>query len=1425
MPSQVSRRPSRSNRCAPVAVLSGVARPFSTLALAAFVGLAALLAAPTPALGATFVVNMSTNFSDISPGNSICGISGGGCTLRAAIQEANAFPGVDTITFNIATVGIPTIALNSPLPTITEGVTINGTTQPAGKVELDGSAAGPTADGVRITGGVSTIRGLIINGFAGDGIELTSGDGSFIVGNYIGTNSTGTSALANAANGVRIASGSIGNTIGGTTAADRNVISGNANSGVTIADNTTTGNFVRGNYIGTNAAGTAAIANGDFGVYMSFSAGNTIGGTTAGARNVISGNLDDGILISGVSASANIVRGNYIGTSADGESDLGNGGLGVWIFDAPNNDIGGTVAGSRNVISGNSSGGILIQAGASGNDIQGNYIGTDDDGNQDLGNSGQGLDIDDSPDTVVGGATVSARNVISGNQSNGVLITGSGATGTIIRGNYIGTNATGTAALGNTGNGVVVTLSAATIEVGGAIAGEGNLLSGNTLDGVYVSAGANAVNVRGNIIGANSNASAGIANGGDGVEINDATAIGVGGPVSARNIISGNSGNGVRIDAGASGNLVRGNTIGPNGTASAALPNAGAGILVSASPNNTVGEAGVANTIAGNGAEGVLISGVGATGNTIQFNYIGVTPAGGDLGNVSHGVRITTASNTLEGNTISGNGSGVSDLHGVFLDGAAATGNSLIANKIGLNGTGTAAVPNTGDGVHITGPNNTVGDAAGGDNFISGNQNSGVLIIGAASMGNVVQGNKIGTDATGTAALGNSGDGVAISDSPNNTVGGTAAGARNYISGNGAGVRITGSGSTANFVQGNYIGTNNAGNAAVPNSSDGVVVGGSTNVIGGAAAGARNVISGNFYSGVLVAGTDNTVIGNYIGTDASGNADLGNNLDGIVLSSAAVGDDNHVSLNVISGNGETGIHILASADLHDIRGNYIGTNAAGTAALGNDSSGIHVEGSNNVIGGTSASDRNVISANLNGVLIEGLDGHNNAVLGNFIGTNAAGTSVLGNTAIGLWVLGGAFNAIGSSAAGAGNVIAGSGDAGLGISGLDASENDVYGNFIGTDTTATLDLGNAGGVSVFTSAHDNRIGLTGAGFANTIAYNDQDGVVVVSGAGNRVQGNEIYANGALGIDLFPNAVTLNDAGDVDIGPNNLQNFPVLTSVSVGGGTTTVNATLNSLPNTSFNIETFFNPDCNAPGGYGEGETYKQTNPVATDGSGNVAFVLVIAGELPAGDFVTATATNTTTFDTSEFSACKTVPGPGPDDDGDLVADVAEPDCGGDAYSPAFRPERIDGVFAGVDDDGDTLVDEALPGGAEAYDCDGDGYSGADETSVFSPLIDRDQDPCGLDGWPSNLFEPMPPAPPTNRLTIQDVTSFVAPVRHFDSSPGDEPLYNPRWDIRPGPGALPKWINIQDVLQLVAGPTGNPPMLNGARAFGQICPFPP
>ena len=130
------------------------------------------------------------------------------------------------------------------------------------------------------------------------------------------------------------------------------------------------------------------------------------------------------------------------------------------------------------------------------------------------------------------------------------------------------------------------------------------------------------------------------------------------------------------------------------------------------------------------------------------------------------------------------------------------------------------------------------------------------------------------------------------------------------------------------------------------------------------------------------------------------------------------------------------------------------------------------------------------------------------------------------------------------------------------------------------------------------------------------------------------------------------------------------------------------------------------------------------------------------------------------------------------------------------------------------DGDAAGDHC-----DAGDFDGDGYSDQDEARYIGTGAG---DPCGMDGWPSNLFD----FPPTNvnRLDLQDVLTYVTPVRHYNRSPG-ETGYNPRWDLVPGPGDLLKYINIQDVTALVAGPSGNPPMFGGGRAFGLTCPFPP
>ena len=180
-------------------------------------------------------------------------------------------------------------------------------------------------------------------------------------------------------------------------------------------------------------------------------------------------------------------------------------------------------------------------------------------------------------------------------------------------------------------------------------------------------------------------------------------------------------------------------------------------------------------------------------------------------------------------------------------------------------------------------------------------------------------------------------------------------------------------------------------------------------------------------------------------------------------------------------------------------------------------------------------------------------------------------------------------------------------------------------------------------------------------------------------------------------------------------------------------------------------------------------------------------------------------------------------PGGDQDEDGVQDSAESNCGSDPVNPASRPERLDGPFAGVDDNGNGQIDEPLPAGAAASDCDGDGYTGSAEQSIFASG-GRDQDACGINGWPSDFVSGGIPNS-TNRITITDLTSFLAPLRRFGTSPGD-PNFAARWDLVVGAGPFPKYVNLQDMTALITGPTGFPPMLLGSRAFnGPACPWPP
>jgi uncharacterized repeat protein (TIGR01451 family)/CSLREA domain-containing protein len=391
-------------------------------------------AAQPAAVTATFTVNSSDDHND-----GTC--NAGDCTLREAINAANANPGTDTIGFAIGS-GAQTITPASALPTISGTVTIDGTTQPgfAGVplIELNGTNAGESANGLAISASNCTVRGLVINRFAVQGISI-SGSSNTIVGNYIGTNATATpdmNIFGNGENGILIASAS--NMIGGTTAADRNIISGNLSGGVLILNVAATANQVRGNFIGTGATGASALPNSGDGISIVAASNNTIGGTTTGAGNVISANAN-GIHIIDGSATSNTIVGNFIGTNFNGTTDLGNQFAGIDIFEGTNNTIGGTTTAARNIISGNGDG-IRLNNAASGTIVRGNFIGTKADGTTDLHNDSNGILINFSAsNNVIGGTGAGEGNRIAFNISNGVAID-STATGNAIQGNSIFSN-------------------------------------------------------------------------------------------------------------------------------------------------------------------------------------------------------------------------------------------------------------------------------------------------------------------------------------------------------------------------------------------------------------------------------------------------------------------------------------------------------------------------------------------------------------------------------------------------------------------------------------------------------------------------------------------------------------------------------------------------------------------------------------------------------------------------------------------------------------------------------------------------------------------------------------------------------------------------------------------------------------------------
>jgi hypothetical protein len=821
---------------------------------------------------------------------------------------------------------------------------IAGTTSASNVVEGN-SVFGNAVSGVLINNASSNTIGGSVQGSNNVisanqlyGIELnadpaqrTASTQNMIWGNFIGTDSTGRTPMGNGSDGIFL-NNAASNQIGGIGSLEGNVISGNAGNGVHIFGGGSSSNQLLNNEIGVDPTGSIPVPNLANGVLIDNAGPNIIGGTTAGQRNIISGNHQSGVVIvSSTGAGSTIVEGNYIGTDWTGSFAIGNSGNGVFIYGSSKNTIGGATAAPGtapgNVISGNAQAGVAIFSPAPGalanwNLVAGNEIGTNAAGSsatgtdgKPLGNKSDGVDIFSGQFNTIGQAgMVGSRNVISGNGGNGILITklsNIDALSNLINQNYIGTDRTGTSALSNVQNGVLVqnaygntigTPSSGSIQNVEAPTTPSNVISSNGASGVAFSVlaenGMPGNTVQGNFIGVSEDGMVGLGNGFAGVFVDNLGGFSsneqIGGTgAGTGNIIAGSSaGYGVDIvgpvtDATPANNHVQGNLIGLAIDGKTPIGNS-IGVYLQNSWGNTIGGA-AGNVVSANSQAGVELTGLYSTRNVIQGNEIGTTIDGGGRPGTALSVAVPTKDNTSPLQT-----------YGVYITTPSPTFDSK--NKA---------------------PNNQILD-----NLISGNL-MGINITGVGSgIGtgqgvpfgrDLIAGNMIGTAWSGNAANPNFEYGVYIDNSAGNTVGGTGTGAGNLISANGVdGVEIIGgtpqttaapskSGAPAarNVIIGNTIGYNSAGapgftagggaSITVP---DGplvtlgqqlygvVVIGSSSNIIGSKKQG--NLIGGNVSTGVYITVQD---------------------FNGNVYSTPT---NNTVSFNTIVNNGQYGVYRFES---------------------------------------------------------------------------------------------------------------------------------------------------------------------------------------------------------------------------------------------------------------------------------------------------------------------------------------------------------------------------------------------------------------------------------------------------------------------------------------------------------------------------------
>jgi parallel beta-helix repeat protein len=1084
------------------------------------------------AMLATFVVtNVSPLVAD--PGS-----------LPWAVDQANTNTNpdeVDVIEFRINGGSVPVISLIQPLQNIIEPVKIDGTTQPGYRngfiVEVDGSGVGfdPGAAGFTFspgsndpdTGASSTIKGLSIYGFQFSPNDLTDvsspGVSGFATGDF---SPYGVAVLVEAGvDGVSILDCYIGTNPDATAA-------GNDVAGVLVKGTNTT---IRGNVIANN--GVADL--GGAGIILDVDTGTTIAG-------------------------------NRIGVDATGGVSLPNNGYGIYAKESMLLTIGGYRAVDRNVIAGNTADGLRLKAVKGDIDAPnlfvGNYVGVDATGAIAVANGNSGIVVDG--DAVnIGDGTAAGRNIISGNDGNGILVLG--GVDSSIRGNFIGSSASGTGLLGNGLDGIRVDGGSATslgagLSIGGILPLQGNLIGSNAGSGIRIASEVSDVVVQQNLIGVDVSL-AQLGNGVDGITIDGA----FGNTVTYSNRIAFNAGAGVRL-TGADGNWIG---------ADASRPEDEQGLAFG-------------NAIYGNGAEGVLVD-AGSDGNIIAANVVGRTSANGAIvGNIGTGIAIVASAGNevggvlggpVYGNVVAGNAVGISITSAAAPD--AASGNVVRGNLVQNN---------LGHGIVVDDSSNqTIGGATALDaNTVTLNADNGIEVSNG-SRGIVVSGNYVGTDAVAVGA-GNGGIGIRVLQSSGTLVGG-GRDFGNVVVGNASdGVVITrqdDAGDTSGTASGNLV----QGNVIRANAGSGLrITAAGGNQVGDVDADYGNQVVGNKLDGLRIesAADGNLVIGNtfgaapalgnggvgvritssaenVIGTAAEGAGNLiARNAGGGVLIEQAIATDvangNVVDGNTVVSNLRSGVLLTASA-FQTIRSNSIGTNAAETTTAGNVGYGIDVvSGYGNVLAANTVAFNQLAGIRVSGIgdsavgnMIGGVDAADgNTVQGNrrggiLVDAQAAGTTILNtlvksNVGVGITIQGLAID----TTVGAGTTVIQSTLDGILVTGI-ATGTSIVGAYVGTDASDTTGLGNQAAGVRLSAASGVEVGA-----GTLVARNKLSGIRIEKSlaadysAGNVVKGATIRDNLASGI-IVTNSTYQTIGGTVE-GDGNTISSNLSDGVMITGG---------------------------------------------------------------------------------------------------------------------------------------------------------------------------------------------------------------------------------------------------------------------------------